>query len=361
MVSGNAPPSLDGVGDATCGLIRALVELRPGWEWFWIARRPRWFHSPWVPDRGFRLIRPHHGWGETGKRLTSGLVRWLRPSIVHIQDQIHSFHESDAAVRIAMAAPCPVVTTLHEYHVELPSVRYTDALVNASTIVIANDARTADRCADRTRREPDYRWWSGSGIPPIDPNVDVKPIPGLVVTFGFLNAVKAMGRAFEALKLARTTRPWVRWRIIGPFEPATNAHHAALVEQIQADWVTFEGRVDSPELRARLGEASVMLLPFEDGASPRRSTLQAAWSCGLPVATTPPTIPEPSIVDGRNALLFREPTAEDWAEGLGRILDNPDLADRLRVGSLEAAEQFGHSRLAELHIALYESLLESRR
>ena len=105
IVSGNAPPSLDGVGDATAGLIRALVERRPDWEWCWLCRRPRWFHSPWVPRPGFRLIRPHHGWDEVGKRLASGVVERLRPSIVHVQDQIHSFHETDAAVRVASKAP----------------------------------------------------------------------------------------------------------------------------------------------------------------------------------------------------------------------------------------------------------------
>ena len=359
MVSGNAPPSLDGVGDATCGLMRAMVERRPDWEW-WICRRPRWFHSPWVREQGYRLIRPHHGWDEVGKRLATGMVGWLRPSILHIQDQIHSFHESDAAVRIASAAPGRVVTTLHEYHVELPSVRQTDALVGLSSVVIANDARTADRCAARTGREPDHRWWSCAGIPAADPGPGVEPVPGLIVTFGFLSAIKAMARAFEAIERGPSTRPWVRWRIIGPFEPATNPHHADLARQIRADWVTFEGRVDAPKLRGRLGEASVMFLPFEDGASPRRSTLQAAWSCGLPVATTLPTTAEPSIIDGQNAWLFREPTPDAWAEGLARVLDDQALADRLRAGSLEAAEQFGPGRLADLHIAMYEKLLEDR-
>ena len=143
----------------------------------------------------------------------------------------------------------------------------------------------------------------------------------------------------------------------GRFEPGSNPHHSALREKIRGDWVRFVGKVEASALPGVLGEAAVMLLPFEDGASTRRSTLQAAWALGLPVVTTRSPTSEPSIIDGENVVFVRETTAEGWAEAVGNVLGNPGLADRLRAGSRLAADRFGAARLADLHIALYERLM----
>lgn len=45
MVSGSAPPVIDGVGDSTARLLGELRRQRPEWQWLWLARRPRSFHS----------------------------------------------------------------------------------------------------------------------------------------------------------------------------------------------------------------------------------------------------------------------------------------------------------------------------
>ena len=100
-----------------------------------------------------------------------------------------------------------------------------------------------------------------------------------------------------------------------------------------------------------------MPLPFADGASLRRTTLQAAWAFGLPVVTTPPDRPTDAIADGENCVLVREPTPEAWAEALGRVLTDHALAGRLRAGSLAAAERFSWARLAAAHVEIYEGLL----
>src|SRR5713226_3303571 len=124
MISGNAPPIIDGVGHYTANLLETLKALRPKWDWRWLCRRPRWWHSPLVSYRGIPTIRPTHDWNELGKGLACTAVRWARPDLVHIQDQIHSYHETDAAFRMAEAVRSPVVVTLHEFHTELASVRH---------------------------------------------------------------------------------------------------------------------------------------------------------------------------------------------------------------------------------------------
>jgi len=360
MVSGAAPPMMDGVGDCTDRLTAELVRLRPDWRWAWLCRRPRWFHAPVVRHGGIHLVRPCYGWGRSGRAAAAGAVRALRPSLVHVQDQTHSYFETDAAVRIANAAKAvgaPLVTTLHEYHVELPSVVHTTDLVRRSDFVIANDPRNAERSLSEAGRAVDATWWSGSTVLP--PSVQPARRPGAVATFGFLNGLKSLEPVAEGLKRLRAEFPDLLWRIVGPFDPAGNSLHAELERRVGGVGVEFTGgfSVRDPRLQTLLAESELMLLPFADGASERRTSLHAAWACGLPAVTTPPPTALTAIADGDNCLLVREWTPDAWADAVRRVLTDPQLADRLRAGGLRAAERFSWRNLAEKHVEVYETLL----
>src|SRR4051794_33443361 len=103
MVSGNAPPVVDGVGDYTGRLLEELRRQRPKWSWLWLAKRPRWFQSPLAFQSGVPLLRPSHSWSNRGQTIVNATASLARPDIIHIQDQIHSFHETGAARRLAEA------------------------------------------------------------------------------------------------------------------------------------------------------------------------------------------------------------------------------------------------------------------
>ena len=361
MVSGNGPPVRDGVGDFTDRLISELARQRPEWRWDWLCRRPRWFHAPILRRHGVTRFRPSYTWTPRGIRLAVAVARGLRPDLIHVQEQIHSFFETDAACRIADVATSagrPVVTTLHEYHVELPSVRYTADLVRRSTTVIANDPRNAERCFAETGRTPDHRWWSGRTIEPLDPGSPPPTVPGQLTTFGFINGLKSFGVVGEALRMVRAGSPETHWKIIGPFHPETDPAHAALSQSLGTEGVEFLGSLPfkDPELHRLLAVTEAMLLPFVDGASERRTTLQNAWAFGLPVLTTPPPTANDAVLDGVNCLLVREPTAEAWASAIRRVRTDRDLAARLRAGSLAAADRFSWPRLAALHLGAYDKI-----
>ena len=360
MVSGNAPPTFDGVGDFTARLLEHLARQRPDWRWSWLARRPRRFASLVARCSGVTLYRPAHTWTRRGRALACWAVRALRPDVLHVQEQIHSFHETGAAVELARSTDAPLVTTLHEYHTELPSVVHTNDLVRRSDVIISNDPRNAERCLEQTGRAVDHHWWTSASVLPPAP-ADRPPVrPGLVATFGFLSAIKSMGLLHQALRTVRESRPDVRWRVIGPFEPATNPHHAALARSLgpDASWIELTGGVvDHARLRTMLAEAEVMLLPFADGATVRRTTLHVAWAFGLPVVTTPPDRPTDAVTDGENCVLVHAPTPDAWASAVTSVLCDRPLADRLRAGSLKAAERFSWDRLAAEHVGVYEDLL----
>lgn len=366
MVSGSAPPVPDGVGDCTDRLICELARLRPGWAWYWLCRRPRWFHSPVVRRDGLTLLRPSHTWSPRGVRLVTAVARGLGPDLIHVQEQIHSFFETDAACRVAdvaTSAGIPLVTTLHEYHTELPSVRFTSELVERSSAVIANDPRNAERCLAETGRAPDHRWWSGGTVRPLEPGSRPETVPGRLTTFGFIGGLKSLDVVGQALRLVRSESPEVHWKIVGPFRPESDRNHAELARGLGTVGVEFTGgfSVRDPALKSLLAESEIMLLPYLDGASERRSTLHVAWAYGLPVLTTPPPTANDAIRDGENCLLVREPTAEAWAAAVRRVRADGALSDRLRRGSLASADRFSWARLAGLHLGLYDRLFEGPR
>jgi glycosyltransferase involved in cell wall biosynthesis len=360
FVSGNCPPSVDGVGHYTANLIDELARQRPNWDWLWLCRRPRWFHSPVRRWEGVRQYRSGHSWSPLGIRLACATTRWLRPHVVHIQEQIHSFHESAAAARLARSAPGAILATLHEFHEELPSVEHTRVVVDRATVLIANDHRTGLRCEQATGRAPDHTWWSPSNLRPPEPSWNVRTRPRLCVTFGLLNGLKWLEVVRQALEPLRISYPDLRWRIVGPFNPDTNPEHAAAARDLAADWIEFTGGVEDihdRRLRTWLGEGAVMLLPFADGASPRRTTLQTAWSFGLPVITTPPSVAEAAVIGGQNCLLAPLDRPADWTAAVSRLFADSSECARLKAAGQATAEQFSWRRLAALHLEQYERIL----
>jgi glycosyltransferase involved in cell wall biosynthesis len=361
VVSGNGPPVLDGVGHYTARLVAGLALARPEWRWVWLRRKRRWFTPPVAFENGVRVVQPWQRWDRTGIAAARAVVKFLRPAIVHVQEQTHSFHETPAAAAILRAARRTTIATVHEVHPELTGHRGTADLVRQARFVYTNDAVTADKCRDHIGRTPDGVLWSPANVLP--PAWAVARRPGLVVTFGFLTAVKGMETLFAALVRVRESVPDLRWRIVGPFHPDADAHHALLKSRLRADWVEFTGgrdALDDRELRTWLAEASVMALPFVDGASARRGTLQTAWAFGLPVVTTPPTsVGETAVVSGDNCLTVPL-DANEWADAIRDVLTDAALAARLAAGSRATGEGHGWGRLAADHLRIYDSALAAR-
>lgn len=360
MVSGNCPPVICGIGDYTANLLQTFQRLRPEWDWTWLSRRPRWFHAPVSSYGGLKTIRPTHTWNPFGRELATAAVRWVKPDLIHIQDQIHSYFETEAAVQIANATKCPVVVTLHEFHNELPSVQHTIQLVKRANIAITSDLRTSDRCRECTGRIPDLQGWSPSNVVPLPPEQEIKLVPGLLTTFGLISSIKQLPIVFEALQHLRQQELDLRWRIIGPFDPVNNSYHAELQHRFNVPWVQFTGSfpdVRDRRLRTLLAESEAMILPFADGASLRRTSLQTAWAFGLPVITTLPSAKELEIQDGLNCLLVKQPTPQAWAAAIKRVLCDRELRQQLGNESRATAKHLSWERLANLHIEIYNQLL----
>jgi len=354
MVTGASLPTLDAIVHYTSNLLHELRGLRPEWKWLWLCRRTRWYHCPIVTRDGVRLVRPNHTWSARDRRLAELTTRYLSPDIVHIQEQIHSFHETDAAVAIANSTQARVVTTLHEFHAELPSVRHTIATVERSDYIMTNDSRTWDRCREQTGRIPDARGWSPANIQPVDGAAESGSSPSLITTFGVINRGKSFEPVFQALTELRTSSLDLQWQLVGPIQPDLERYYRQL---LAAPWVTFTGELGRDAVRSALSKTGVMVLAYFDGASTRRTSLQTSWAFGLPIVTRAPDADEPAIVDGYNCLLVRSGQPREWKEAIGRLLREPGLRNRLREGARATAQKFSWSNLAKLNLEAYDSVL----
>jgi glycosyltransferase involved in cell wall biosynthesis len=354
MVTGASLPTLDAVVHYTSNLLHEMRRLRPQWEWIWLCRRAHWYHCPIVSRDGVRLVRPNHTWSSRDKRFAAAATRYLRPDIVHIQEQIHSFHETNAAVAIANATPARVVTTMHEFHIELPSVRYTIDTVNCSDYLIANDTRTWERCLEQAGRTPDVRGWSPANIEPVERVAEAASSSSLITTFGVMNRIKSFEPVLQALIDLRTLRSDLQWQLVGPIQHDLERYYRQVLAE---SWINFTGRVGRDAVRTALSNTRVMVLPYNDGASTRRTSLQTSWAFGLPIVTTWPDADEPAIVDGYNCLLVRSGESEEWKDAIGRVLDDPGLAQRLREGARATARKFSWDNLARLNLDAYDCVL----
>ena len=79
-----------------------------------------------------------------------------------------------------------------------------------------------------------------------------------------------------------------------------------------------------------------------------------AMACATPVvASRASSLPE---IGGEAALYAPADDAREWAAALRRIVDDEELARRLRAAGPERAKFFSWDRSAERHVALFASV-----
>ncbi|MFE0339190.1 glycogen synthase, partial [Streptomyces sp. NPDC058955] len=171
-----------------------------------------------------------------------------------------------------------------------------------------------------------------------------------------------------------------------PDTPEIAAETAALVDDLKAvrdGVVRLDGMLDAPTVRQLMTHASVFVCPSV--YEPMGIVNLEAMACGTPVvATATGGIPE-VVVDGATGLLVPfearpagaagvpgsaddagEPVdpgrfAKDLAAAVNRLLDDPDLADRMGAAGRERARShFSWDRAAERTLALYREALAAR-
>jgi glycosyltransferase involved in cell wall biosynthesis len=196
----------------------------------------------------------------------------------------------------------------------------------------------------------------GTDTEVFSPEPTVARIPGRIVTTASADVpLKGLTTLIEAVAKLRTERV-VELVVIGTAKPKGAAIEAIGRYDLR-DGVRFTGRVSDADLVRYLRSAQLVVVPslFEGFSLP----LVEAMACATPVVcTTGGALPEVAGPDGLAALQVAPGDADALAVAIARLLDAPDLRDRLGAAGRERVlRRFTWRAAATATAEVYRSVL----
>ena len=337
---------------------------------------------------------PSWGWGIA--RHMRKLVRDIRPDFLHLQYQTGMYRMHPAINLLPGRFPFAqgevsryilepqlrpwFVTTFHDLR---PPYLFPKAgflrgqamyrLARESDAVIATngtDMRTLQEWNRRAALVP-----IGSNIPAastrdaraVRTRYGIPADAALLTTFGLLNQSKGIETVIDALALLRQEGVDAYLLLIGAGvgvnDPTNHATEADVERQCAAAGLTTfvrkTGRLSPEDVAEALAASDVCVLPYRDGASPRRGSLLAALAQGISVVTTLPAPGAynglPAFRDGEVARCVPIGDAQAIADAVHVIRRDDALAAHLRAGAVAYAAHFTWPAIATQTRALYEA------
>lgn len=395
LVSAEYPPMEGGVGDYTRRL--ALALRGEGLEVAVLTSAG----AGGLPGDDLEVHPRVRNWGWGSLPALVRFLRGCRPEVVHLQYQTGAYrmhpaiHFLPEALRF-LSPPPDLVVTMHDLRLpylfpkagRLRSWVVLHLLRRAAAVVVTNGAdRGRLRGAGRPARDllealPPGKLRTPVALIPLGSSLPVE-LPGydraawrarlgllsgeaLLGHFGLLHPSKGADLLVEALAgLRRAGRP-ARLLIIGGGSSATDPEFArALREKIASEGlegaVLWSGPCPAEEAAAFLRACDLVVLPYRDGASLRRSSLVAALALGCPVLTTHPQDPaevtleegRPALQDGENVALVPPGDREALASAIAALLDAPERRRRLGEEAGRLGRTFRWEAVGERTCALY--------
>ena len=232
---------------------------------------------------------------------------------------------------------------------------------------------TGNRCGSRRRRASftafrsaatsragSFRRRSGAGGGRMRGYVGEQLVLGY---FGFLNASKGGLTLIESVA-ALAGEGWdVHLLMIGERVGASDETNFNYLQRVEASIsehgldgrVQWTGHQSDAEVAADFNAIDVLVMPYEDGMSLRRSTLTAALANGCAIVTTHPQAPTPELAAESDLLLVPPRDAAATAAAVRRIAADPGLAADLRANARRAARQFSWDVIAARHLEMYNA------
>ena len=196
-------------------------------------------------------------------------------------------------------------------------------------IVTVSESSKRDICQEMGARPDQLRVVPvGVDVDVFRPRPEVAKVPGRIMATSSSDVpMKGVVPLLEALAKLRTERD-VELVIIGT--PRKDSDVRATIDRLGlADTVSFHGGVTTDRIVELYASSQVAVVPslYEGFSLPAIE----AMACGVPlVATTGGAIPEVVGADGETGLLVPPGDPSALALALGRVLDDPALAGRLR-------------------------------
>lgn len=184
--------------------------------------------------------------------------------------------------------------------------------------------------------------------------------PPVVAYAGHFYPYNGAHLLLEALALL----PGVRGLIIGghPRDAADGERLRALTSALGlTERVTFTGLVPPDEVLPRLRDADVLVQPLIDAPYTRYASAMKLFdymAAGRPIVAFDLASTREVVSDGRSARLVEPGSVEALAAGIGDVLDDPALADRLAQAAFDEVANYTWARRAERIEALLTEVVE---
>jgi glycosyltransferase involved in cell wall biosynthesis len=256
----------------------------------------------------------------------------------------------------------PLVVTLHEYHdASVPGrIRCAVTATAADLLLVTNEEDHA-----RLRRLPIRRLATvplGNHFPVETPSPSraaaLRHAYGisddeLVGFVGFIDADKGIECALRALALLQDKPALLLLSEERP-EDALHRHLRQLAAQLDVT-LHWPGHLPQQEVSLLMQECRLMVFPFRQPVTARRSTFIASLLHGRPtIATGTSTGP---FVNELNCLLLPEMTPRTLAAGIDRLRHDPELCQNLASEARQLAGVFDWQRVGATVVALYDEVL----
>jgi glycosyltransferase involved in cell wall biosynthesis len=174
-----------------------------------------------------------------------------------------------------------------------------------------------------------------------------------LVFFGFLSANKSIEPVIDAVAELKNGSFMIRLTLISPMDK-NNQQHTRLqsrLNDVGGSWLT-EASLEKSQ--RQLASSDIAIFPFNDGASPKNSTLLAAMSVALPVVSTGPLVSplneeviELSSLDVSDIAL----TIKELASDKNRRIELSEQGQKL------VNDRYNWENITKLHRKFYQALV----
>ena len=383
FLTGEYPPMQGGIADHTAHLARYLIPW--GVEVSVLTSRKAIRHLE-SPISGLSVYPLISAWGPGCWRQIPGWLGEHRPDVLHIQYQAAAYDLGGWVNWLPWwlrrgRISSRIVVTFHDLRVPylfpkagplrwrsiLALARYSDAIIvtnREDELMLRNspisNSLTLIPLGSNVEPQPpsdyDRDGWRA--------RIGIGGHALLLAYFGFLNESKGGEELVLALeRLARQGYDAHLLMIGGQVGDVdlTNRAYAGRVQSLielhgLAERVHWTGYTSPEEVSANLLAADVVVMPYRDGVSFRRTTFIAALRHGRPVVTTHPATPLPELCDGDNLLLVPPGNVDRLTAAIGRLGDDPALRVRLSAGAQALGRRFEWPEISRRTLDLYRRL-----
>jgi glycosyltransferase involved in cell wall biosynthesis len=180
----------------------------------------------------------------------------------------------------------------------------------------------------------------------------------VVAFFGILYPHKGLTELVGAVQDLRQTGRKVRLLVLGDFD--RQADYRPAMEQMLADpAVKWVQGAPLDEVSRCLHASDLAALPFHSGASTNRGSLLSTLAHGLPTVTTNGPCTPIDFDKSFDVLLVPVNDRAALAASIARLIDDPELRNRMRQSAL--ARHVGWDTVARQTLVFYSTLIASRQ